>query len=254
MSIVQRVLVFLWVAATLAIAALAFTDAEAELRLNYSNGVQLLTAYLSGLLCFRTSRVFPASSPLRHVWSLMGAGVLAWAIGQSYFASYPLLHDGQETPFPSFAEFGYLLIGPLIVFALLRFRRATGLSAPAWGIALAFILLVGAAAAALKFNWEGIQSSDVALGASSLGYALFDPVLLAVTALVASGFAGGGVGKSWWYVVGGIIFYFVANLCYSYMVFNETYQTGSWTDIFWPLGFGLIALGAVATHKAFGDD
>lgn len=250
MSTAKKLLAYIWLLASLAIVALSFSGLEAGARGNYSNCVQLVAAYLAAALCLRTCLIFPSGAPLRQVWGLMAGGVLAWALGQSYFWTYSLLHQGQETPFPSLADIGYLLIGPLFVIALLQFRRASGLSAPVWGNVLPLILLIMSGAISTNYNWEGIHGSDWVLSLVSVAYAVSDPILLAVTAWVASGFGRGTIARSWWYVVAGVGFFFVANQFYSYMTFNDSYVSGAAFDAFWPLGFGLIALGAVISHDA----
>jgi diguanylate cyclase len=244
----------IWVLISLGIVMLALMDYEAGFRLYYSNGVQLCAAYVSALLCYRTMRVFPSATPLRFVWGLVGTGVLAWAVGQTYFATYPLWHAGADTPYPSLADIGFLLIAPLIVIALLSFRHVSELSAPIWGKALAVVTFFVSGAFAINYNLEGLQSLDIKLLVTSLCYTAFDPILLTVTVLVASGFGSNRVGKAWWYVAAGIVLYYVGNLLYTALVFNETYASGTMTDVFWPLGFGLIGLGAVYAREIFMED
>ena len=60
---------------------------------------------------------------------------------------------------------------------------------------------------------------------------------------------GGEVGKAWWWVVGGILLYFIANQLYTYLVLTEQYATGSPIDTGWMLGFGCIAWAALKTRK-----
>ena len=249
MSTAEKLLAWVWLLAALLIAALALVGADADLRSSYSNGVQLFAAYVSAFFCFRTSRVFPAGNAARQVWLLMGAGVLAWALGQSYFWLYGLL-SGQETPFPSPADIGFLMIGPLFVVALLRFRFDAGLAAPLWAMLAAPLVLLAAAAMATYINLAGIQSEDWAIRLVSIAYSVSDPLLLSVTLLVASGFGRGSIARSWWNVVSGIASFFFANQSYSALVFHDRYASGSAIDVLWPIGFGLIALGAARSRAA----
>jgi hypothetical protein len=248
MSKLERVLAFAWLAAVLPIVLLAFVEVDAGVRSYYSNAVQLLAAYLCAYLCLRTSAA-ASEATTRQVWLLMGAGVLAWALGQTYFWLYTLI-SGEETPYPSLADLGFLMIGPLIVVALLRFRFAAGLAAPGWALLLSPLVLLASGAVAAYINLAGIQSDDWALRIVSLAYSVSDPLLLAVTLLVASGFGRGSIARSWWFVVSGIGCYFLANQAYSALTFHELYASGSVFDTLWPIGFGLIALGAVRARAA----
>lgn len=245
----ERSLAILWLAAVVLILPLSMLPPESNVRSGYSNGVQLLAAYLSAFLCLRAARGFPAGDATRQVWLLMGLGVLSWALGQSYFTLYRVL-SGQETPYPSLADVGFLLIGPLMVIALVRFKIAAGLAAPGWAWLLAPLVLLGSAALTIHINLEGIQSENWILRLVSLAYSLTDPLLLATTLLVASGFGRGSIARAWWFVVYGIACFFFANQAYSALVFNEMYASGAAIDVFWPLGFGLIALGAVRSRAS----
>lgn len=249
MSTSERLLAYVWLAAVLLILPLSMLPAESALRGSYSNIVQLLAAYLSAFFCLRASSAFSSSDATRQVWLLMGFGVLAWALGQTYFSLYRVL-SGQETPYPSLADVGFLMIGPLIVIALLRFRVSAGLSAPGWAWLLAPLVLLASAALAIYINLEGIRSESATLHVVSVAYSLSDPLLLSITLLVASGFGRGSIARAWWYVVYGIACFFFANQAYSTLVFKEMYASGAAIDAFWPLGFGLIALGAMRSRAA----
>ena len=212
MSATTRSIAALWVIATLMLLVFPVLGTPEAFRLYYSNALQTLTSLGSAGVCFYAMAAFPSGSPLRKVWAAIGAGVLAWGIGATVFAAYPLLTGGEETPYPYYSDIGYLATGPLMIIGLLIFKRSTGLESPLWGKLLAL-------------------------------------VLLAVTVLTATGFRGGEVGEAWWYAVAGILLYFIANQAYTFLVLSETYATGHPIDTGWMLGFGLIAWAALKTRR-----
>lgn len=239
----------MWLLAALALLGMAVAGAEPSMRLYYSNVLQTVISAVSGLMCLSTMRAFPVGTPLRRAWGLIGAGVLAWSMGSTVFSTYPLLHGGAETPYPYVSDVGFLLTSPLIALGLYAFKRGAQLKSPMWGKVLAIALLLGMGYWCYLANAEGLASGDPALIVTSLGYMLLDPILLAVTVLTASSFTGGVIGRAWWMVLAGVLLYFVGNQLYSYLVAQETYQTGSIIDLGWVLSFGLIGLAALTTRR-----
>lgn len=241
----------IWLIISSLILVFAALDFDPAFRLLYSNAIQTLTPILSALLCYRVVVNFPQGSPMRQVWGLLGSGMLAWGIGAAIFSTYPLLNDGAETPYPYYSDIGYLALVPLVIFALLLLRSTLGISSPLWGKVMAVILFSGAMIISLTANWDGLFEEGMILPFVSICYTIFDPILLAVTMLVASALYGGMAGKAWWYVLGGLVLYFIGNQMYTYLVLTEQYATGSPIDVFWPLGFGMVALAAMVTHALF---
>jgi hypothetical protein len=176
---------------------------------------------------------------------LIGVCIASWAIGQFVFFSYPLLNDGAETPFPCFSDVAFLFTSPLIALGLVLFYRSAGLAAPRWGSLLAIALFIIGGYGCYSSNAGGMFTGDTALTLTSIGYALTDPVLLAVTVYVASSFKSGTtMSRTWWLVTAGVVIMLFGNQMYSYLIFEDAYTSGSVIDVSWPLGFGLMALSA----------
>jgi len=248
----NRLLAAVWILASLAIIVLEMIGYDDTFRLYYSNAGQVLVSLVSAIICFRTMGAFPSESALGKVWGAIAGGIFAWSIAAFIFASYPLLNAGEDTPFPYYSDIFYLMASPLMTIGLLLFKRSAGLESPMWGKLLALAALIGTGFLAYGANAEGMADPSLAMKLASFGYFAFDPILLAVTLLTASSFRGGDVAASWWYVVAGILLYYIANQLYVYLVIAERYTTGSSIDAGWLLGFGLIACGAVRAKKLLG--
>lgn len=247
-----RLLAILWLLGTGALIAMPFAGVSDGFRLYYSNAGQVSISLVSALICFSTMNAFPSESALGKVWGAIAAGILAWAIAAAIFASYPLLNSGEDTPFPYYSDIFYLMTSPLMTVGLLMFKRSAGLESPLWGKMLALVALLGTGFMAYRANAEGLADPDLTLKLTTMGYFAFDPILFSVTLLTASSFRGGDVAASWWFVVAGILLYYISNQLYNYLVISEQYTTGSPIDAGWMLGFGLIACGAIRAKKLLG--
>lgn len=249
MSGMTKLVAFVWVIASLLLAVFPALGVDQQVRLYYSNALQVLTSLGAAGACFYAMAAFPSGSPLRAVWGAMGGGVLAWGIGALIFGGYPVFHGGADTPYPYYSDIFYLATNPLIIIGLFLFKRATGVETPWWGTLLAVVLLGLGILLTYNANAEGLKSGVPKDVAAAAGYMLFDPALLAVTVMIATGFRGGQVAQAWWFVVAGIVLYIVANQLYTYLVSSEQYTTGHPIDMGWMLGFGLIAWAALKTRK-----
>lgn len=185
------------------------------------------------------------------VWSLLGIGVLCWGIGAMLFALYPLIYAGQETPYPWYSDIGYLLMTPFVLSALFIFKKSLHIDAPLWGRISAGCFFLAALALSITFNLSKFTDDAFIPFTVTLIYTMGDPLLLGGTVLVASLLAGGEVARPWWLVLIGLVFYYAANVIYTYLVVNEQYATGDFIDIGWLAGFGCIAVAALMTRSLF---
>lgn len=249
MSTVVKAVAAAWVLGSLALLLLPALGVDPQTRLYYSNALQTLTSLGAAAVCLYSMRAFPSGSPLRQAWGAIGLGVLAWGLGATIFAGYPLLHGGDDTPYPYYSDIGYLATPVLIIIGLVLFKRSIGMETPVWGQVLSGLVFFLFLVMAYQANAEGLLDPSPAMKATAFGYTVFDPALMATTILTATSFRGGEVAKSWWFVVAGIVLYFIANQLYTYLLSIEQYTTGHPIDIGWMLGFGLIAWAALKTRS-----
>ena len=121
----NRILLALWLLAIAALLAMPLLGIDETTRLYYSNACQVVIVIYAALICFATMRAFPDESALGKVWGAIAGGILAWGIAAAVFASYPLLHNGEDTPFPYFSDIGYLLTSPLMIATTLAIVLCT---------------------------------------------------------------------------------------------------------------------------------
>ncbi len=85
---------------------------------NLGNVLEILAPALAAACCFRVAR--RARGSWRIGWYLVGASCVSWCVGQTIWTWLETV-EGQLSPFPSPADFFFLLAVPLSVAGLLWF-------------------------------------------------------------------------------------------------------------------------------------
>jgi two-component system cell cycle response regulator len=180
----------------------------------------------------------------RVAWALIGAGVLAWSLGEIYYTA--VLWTEPAPPIPSPADAGYLLFPPLVLagsLTLLR-ARARGVPRRLWVDGVTAALGVAAVSAGIVFETvlESIEGEPLAI-ATGLAYPLLDLVLLglAVGALAGTGWR---LDRTWVLLALGISTFWLADSLYLVRTAQGVYEAGGWFDAGWWAGLTLIAAAA----------
>jgi diguanylate cyclase (GGDEF)-like protein len=180
----------------------------------------------------------------RLAWALIGAGVLAWSLGEVYYTF--ALWDLPSIPIPSAADGGYLAF-PILTFVgicLLARSRAHGIVPTLWADGLAAALAVGAVSAAFVLDEVLRHTSGRPLGViTNLAYPVTDLVLLGACVAVIA-LRGWRVDRTWALLGGGVVTFWIADSLYLVETALGTYTPGGVFDIGWWLGLVLIALAA----------
>ena len=173
---------------------------------------------------------------------LAAAAVTFSAFGDTYY-SFAMDADGF-LPFPSLADPAYLLFYPLMAAALIalvrhQLRGARGLVALEIAVAT-----VGASAALFAVLdpviRDALASDTVLQSAVAVAYPLFDLMLIAVIAGIAS-VPTIAIGRRWWALLTGLGIFTAADVVYALMVANDAYIVGTLLDRTWPLGLAFLA-------------
>jgi diguanylate cyclase (GGDEF)-like protein len=199
-------------------------------------GAAGLSALVAGRRCIGRRRI---------AWALVGVGALAWSAGQGVWCYYELI-AGRETPFPSFADAGYLLFPAAVsagLFLLPSVNRGTVRRHVVDGITISCSLLL--------VSWVSSLGAVVhAGGDSTLGlvvlvaYPASDVVVLTVTVLLISQLTAGR--HSLMILSAGVTMMACADSCFAYLTAVGKYHTGSPVDLGWFAAFALIGLAAYA--------
>jgi hypothetical protein len=176
--------------------------------------------------------------------SLISAGVTAFALANHYY----VVAGADELPFPSLADIGYLLFYPLILAGLAVLAHRQRGELPRSVLVDGAVGSLGAASVLAVLLSPILPTAAMAgrsplVAAASLGYPLFDLLLVSVIIGIAAA-RGLDVGRLWTLMVLGLLIFAATDVVYAFQVAGDTYVFGAPLDAGWAVGLTLIALWA----------
>jgi len=204
-------------------------------------------AVASGLVLVAAALVARGRS--RLAWSLIGAGVLCWGIGE---AVWMLQTQVGEIPYPGIADFFYVAGYPLIFAGVIalpylrpgRFER----------IRLAIDAAVGTLSLAVVM-WVVYLHDVVGVGTDpietflNVGYPLGDVLLVTALMVLAMRRSEQRLDLRILLLAGGVTLTAVADLIFSLQSASDSYVEWGWLDGLWLFSYGLLALAAWVVTK-----
>ncbi|HEY0000734.1 MAG TPA: EAL domain-containing protein [Actinoplanes sp.] len=210
---------------------------------NYGLCLGAITAAVGSLL---RARSFTGRA--RWGWALVGLGVLSWGLGQTTWV-YLESFRGEEVPFPSAADIGYIGMVVLTPIGLLVLPSraqilANRIRSVLDGLMIAASLMLMAWIFVIAPLLEAGQDTALALWVS-LSYPLGDVVIVTIVLYMLAQQRRHGRTFSQLALVGaGIVAFAVSDIGYAYLNLIGGYNSGGVTDIGWFAGFSLILLAA----------
>jgi diguanylate cyclase (GGDEF)-like protein len=182
------------------------------------------------------------STPFRNEYALAAVAVTANAAADTY---YTLAQDESGVvPSPSLADIGYMLFYALMLMALAMIvgKRLRGAAWPVFlDSAVAFCGVAAVLAVVLQPVMESAGEAGFSAGtAIAVAYPLFDLMLLAVVAaIMAAQRANDG---HWALLFAGLFVFAAADVVFALGEASGAYSVGSYLDLAWAAGLGLIAV------------
>ena len=217
-----------------------------EVSQTISNVGLCVAAISAAFACLVRAKSF--TGRMRLGWGLIGLGVLSWGLGQSCWV-YLESFRGDEVPFPSQADIGYLgmvlltpaglLILPSAAQALANRARSVldGLMVATSLVLIAWILIVEPL---IKAGGDSALALYI-----SLAYPLGDVVIVTIVIYMLALQRERGRNFGHLALVGvGIVAFAISDTGYVYLNLVGAYASGGVTDIGWFAGFSLILLAA----------
>jgi len=220
---------------------------------HFSNVGLALAAMGTGWAALRRARRHQGS--IRRFWRLLSGALLSWSAGQAVWTWYESVL-GQEVPFPSLADVGYLALPPLAAAALLSLPLAAPTLAGQVRTILDGLMV---ASSLLLCSWIIVLGPVFRSGednlltqAISLAYPVSDVVVITIVlytwlrarqqhALLPLSLPLVGVG---------LLAFAVADSGFVYLTTIGGYSSGSIIDIGWFVGFALMWVAALRSAGA----
>ncbi|HYS98982.1 MAG TPA: PAS domain-containing sensor histidine kinase [Candidatus Dormibacteraeota bacterium] len=182
---------------------------------------------------------------IRVAWALFAASALSWAIGELIW-SWDEVVRGEDVPFPSLADAGFLFAIPLAIAGVLALtsaprRMTTRGEAVLAGAIVAMSLLFIAWAEGLSKVYDASSTSPEGL-LIGLAYPVGDIITATVLVLALRRARRAEVGRML-LLLGGLACNALADSAFAFMTADGTYGAlGSTLDAGWVVGYLMIAL------------
>lgn len=187
---------------------------------------------------------------LRRAWLCLMLACVSWAVGQAIWTVYEVWL-GRETPFPSFADFGYLGFVPAAVAAIWLLPSGAGTGAHRRRLLDGLTV----ACAVTLISWSTVLGPTVRAGGDtpfalgvSMAYPVTDSLLLTVALLAL---AQGSRNRASLIMVSlGMCAMALSDSSFVYLISIESFETAGFADLGWCLAFTLIGIAGLLRNPA----
>lgn len=214
-----------------------------------SGVVYIVAAVGSGLIMIAAAHV--AAGRSRLAWTLIGAGILSWGIGE---VVWTIQAQVGEIPYPGLADYFYVAGYPLIFAGVIalpylrpgRFERMRlAIDATVGAMSLAVVMWVTYLNAVVGPGMDPIESF------LNVAYPFGDVLLATALMVLAMRRSEQRLDLRVVLLAGAVATTAVADVIFSLQSSADLYVEWGWLDGFWLFGYGLIALAAwVVTRPA----
>ncbi|MGX6445073.1 putative bifunctional diguanylate cyclase/phosphodiesterase [Neobacillus sp. K501] len=193
----------------------------------------------------------------RSFWLFLAIGCLSFIIGEAIWNYYELFLQ-LTPPYPSWADLFWLL---QYVFYIFAFGTRMYFFKHSFTTIRFFIDTVIVMVVAVVLNWEfiihpafkSLDSNSVLFNITYLGYPIGDLFLLS-SALSLFLISDATIPrKSFLLIIFGFLINFIVNSSFSYLVINNSYNSGNFIDPLWALSNMLVGLAGLYANVSTGE-
>ena len=234
-----------WLAIVIALGAWLHLDwGGPTLTQQLDDVVEFLAAFTGAAFCALAAYRHHGRS--RTAWGLIGLSALCWGAGQVAWSYYELI-SGNQVPFPSFADLGFLSAVPLAIAGVLCFPSAESRATSLIRTVLDGLVIAGSL---LIVSWATVLGTVYRLGTGSvisqlisLAYPAGDLVIGTMILVLASR-APRATRLPLLLLAGGLLANLLADSGFAYLTTTNSYGAGNLVDVGWVAGYLLVAIAA----------
>ncbi|MCJ7632510.1 hypothetical protein MUP77_08990 [Candidatus Bathyarchaeota archaeon] len=192
---------------------------------------------------FAARKYGPKPSKFLAIWICFTVGMALWFLGELSWAVYTFLLN-VEIPYPSIADIFWLGGYVPLLIALFVYSRlfASVLSKQKKALIAALMIILGVlVSVALIVPIMGVEENLATL-TIDLAYSLLDIVLLSTALVGLAIFQKGSLGKSWLWIILGILLNVAGDKIFSYTTAQGTYYNGHLSDLLFIYGYLLFMI------------
>jgi diguanylate cyclase (GGDEF)-like protein/PAS domain S-box-containing protein len=204
---------------------------------------EAFVAFVAAIACAAAARRRVGRS--RQAWWLMAGSAFVWSFGEVVWSYYEV-GLGQQVPFPSLADAGFLGAVPLAVAAVLLFTAGTPRVITRLAVILDGLIIAGSL---LVVSWTTILETIFSAGGGgpiaqviSLAYPISDVVILTMLLLLLAGRVPGPDRAGLLLLAGGLLANLLADSGFAYLTTVNSYGPAQPIDTGWVAGYFLIAV------------
>ena len=247
------VIVFI-ICSTVAIVFIANAAAVQNKMLLLLAGVTKLgSLMIAAIFSFRSAQLLGEGNPARRPWMILGAGLTAMSLGQGLLVFYQ--YTTGKTPFPSPADFWFVLSYPLIIFALIQFALTytrSGFGSNGLSVFAVVIFIIFAAIAWPILQPVAHMPAAPMEKALNLAYPSLDLLLMvpiAVLLRITSRFRGGAVWPIWLSLLVGFVFTAAGDILFAYLSALGHNELDPMIHAMYVVAYGNLAWGALFQER-----
>jgi signal transduction histidine kinase len=221
------------------------------------DGITVLTALAAGIACIQATRRRGGigrawTRAMRRAWWLIGLSAFAMCLGDAIWMWYQVVM-GDDSPFPSVADFAYLASIPLLLAGVLAFpvappERAARLRTLMDGVLIAGSLLLISWTTVLEpvYRQEDVRLLERAVG---IAYPLGDVAIVTIALALLIRRRGRELAPLW-IVVAAVGVFAASDTLFLYLTETGQYGESNLIDVGWPLAYLLLVLASLQPMRS----